>query len=116
MGESVNKALSDSQELRAEKDRLIAMRNTLAAGSPGTFGARFAERVIERIHALDDLESSREFFFQSLYRLFRPIACAAATAALAIMTLNMLERGEVSLAAAFALPQEEIGTILEEPP
>jgi anti-sigma factor RsiW len=111
----LEEALSESEELRSEKERIIAMRETLASDSARGFSPLFPERVMGRIRALEEKEAGEELFFESLYRMFRPIALAAAAAAVTSITLNLRESDDYSLSAAFAAQEESIDNLMQTP-
>jgi anti-sigma factor RsiW len=110
----LGEALAGSDELRAEKARIAAMRAALADGAAGSFRPMFAQRVMHRITAAG-AERNGDLLFEALLRLFRPLAVVGAAAAILAIALNLRESGEISLAAAFAPTEPAIEVLLETP-
>ena len=111
----LDQALAASDELRAERERIAAMREAISSTAASSFGPLFAERVMDRIREGDEPEAALEPFFDSLWRFFKPLAGVAAAAVITIMTLNLRDSGALSLSAAFAVHRESIDSLLETP-
>jgi anti-sigma factor RsiW len=108
-------ALAASRELRAERERIIAMRDALSSSAPDSFGPFFTERVMRRILTSEDTESHEDLFFVSLYRLFRPLVAVGAALVITLVTLNLWESDEVSLAAALSASGDTVDVFLKTP-
>ncbi len=111
----LDEALAGSRELREEKDRIVEMRDALAAGPSGSFSPFFAERVMRRVRAMSDTEAGPEPFFRSLYRLFKPVAALATAAIIVLMAINLWKSDEITVAAAFAAREDNFEILLETP-
>jgi hypothetical protein len=111
----LEQALIDSSELREEKERITALRSALTSSNVESFRSYFTNRVIQKVEALESSVVSRELFFDSLIRLFRPIAVAGIAAALILITLNLSGSDEITLAAAFGVSEEGVEELMETP-
>ena len=113
--ERLDEAIDASGELRAEKERLAAVREAISSTTVSSFGPFFAERVMNRIRDASEPDVTMEPFFESLYRFFKPLTAVAAAAVITIMTLNLRESGDLSLSAAFVTHRESVESLLETP-
>jgi hypothetical protein len=85
----LERALADSEQLRAEKERIAVLRKSVAAGTNDSFKPFFADRVMQRIRAQRE-ENEQELFFDSLIHFFRPIAIAAIVLVIILTGYNMV--------------------------
>ncbi len=113
--EPLDRALASSEELRAEKERITAVRNSIASSSAASFEPFFAERVMKRIRCLGRTDNGADLFFASLYRMFRPLALAAAVAVIILISLNLRKSGDFSFSAVFAVHEESSDNLLKTP-
>ncbi len=98
------KALENSEELKQEKERIIKIRNDIAAQSDQKFQPNFADRVMRSIHSKQALQNGQiDEFFNSLVLSFGRIAIAGAAGAVLILAANFISGGEISLDTALAL-------------
>jgi hypothetical protein len=111
----LDEALSGSKNLRDEKERIVEMRNTLSDGAAESFSPFFAERLMQQVRAMDETGAGLEPFFQSLYRLFKPLAVVATAAILTLIAINLQRSDEITVAAAFAVQDDKIEILLETP-
>ncbi len=111
----LDEALAVSEELRVEKERITAMRNSISSNRAVSFGPFFADRVMNRIRGLETTDSGEEIFFESLYRMFRPLALAASVAIFTLISWNLRKSEDISLSAAFAVQEEHRVDLLQTP-
>ncbi len=106
-------ALASSEELRVERDRLLALRAGAAESASPGFGPYFAERVMAQVSAVGERSLAAD-----LFTVFRPVALAATIALLVLVpfggrtlyeSLSGQEQSLVSVAqSAYALDVEEV--------
>lgn len=106
-----DQALSDSSDLRAEKNRIAQIRTMITDSSPKGFHPFFAEKVLRRIRS--QARPVAESFFESLINLFRPIAIAAAILFIMLLSYNLLKSEDKSLATALAEPEIRLEQALD---
>ncbi|MCU0646280.1 MAG: hypothetical protein MUC94_18735 [bacterium] len=106
----LDRALAESEELRAEKHRIAAMRSMISESSDKTFHPFFAEKVLRQIR-----EQSRpaESFFDSLIEVFRPVAIAVTILFIVLLSYNLFKSDSKSLASAFAEPEIKLEQALD---
>jgi len=108
-------ALKMSPQLREERERVIALRESVSAGAAQSFGPFFAERVMRAITSAAEKRNGVETFFASLQLAFRRVALVGAVAILLLLAYNFAKSGYVSVEAAFGMPQETLTEVLESP-
>ncbi|MBD3288174.1 hypothetical protein GF337_05165 [candidate division KSB1 bacterium] len=108
----LDQALTQSAELRVEKERLEKMRSQVQASGEKAFHPFFAEKVMSRLR--DSKQSVQEdAFFNALVSLFRPIVIGSAILFLGLISYNIIRSGEISLASAFAEPQVTLEQVID---
>jgi hypothetical protein len=90
---SLDDALTESKELRREKDRAAAQRKAISEDAPASFKPFFAERVVNRIHSLDS-EKAIDKFYESLRIFFRRFVIVGAALLIALILYNV-QRGDI---------------------
>jgi hypothetical protein len=116
--QQLDKALAGSAELRAERDRITAMREAVRSSAAGSFKPFLAERVMQRIGGELGYENGLQELFDSLVFAFRRVALIGAVAAVVLVGYNLKASDEVTLAAAFGVAEttgEELEELLETP-
>jgi hypothetical protein len=93
----LERALSESTELRAEKKRIEELREVFKHSGSKKFEPFFTERVLQRISLLQRRPESEVDFFAYLVYLFRRVAVAAAVVCLLIITYNIIENNGLSM-------------------
>jgi anti-sigma factor RsiW len=111
----LEEALSTSEELRAEKERVTGMRKSISSSAAASFEPFFAERVMNRIRGMEKADTDEDLFFESLYRMFRPLALAASVVVFTLISLNLRKSDNISLSAAFAVQEEYRDNLLQTP-
>jgi anti-sigma factor RsiW len=107
----LDQALSDSAELRAEKNRIAQMRAMISDSSAKGFHPFFAEKVLRRIRT--QAPPAAESYFESLIALFRPVAIAAAILFIMLLSYNLFTSEDKSLATALAEPEIRLEQALD---
>ena len=92
--EKLDHALKRSEELRKEKERILAQRQALAASAASSFKPFFAERVMSKIESLDRKKNGLESFYETLLFMFRRLAIIGAAIGLLLLIYN-LQTGDV---------------------
>ena len=108
--DKLEKALKKSKELQEEREQIIAQRQALAASSPPSFNAFFAERVMNRIETLGQKNNGLESFYETLILMFRRFAIVGAAILLLLLiynlqTGNILSSDEVLFASDFTFEE-----------
>lgn len=84
----LKEALKNSEELRKEREKILAQRKTISESGAQSFKPFFAERVMARIDALSE-KTEIEPFYETLKAVFRPVAIASAVAMVALILYNI---------------------------
>lgn len=110
----LEEALKKSEELRREKEKILAQRQAITESAAQSFKPFFAERVMSRIDALNK-KAGMEPFYETLRAVFRPFAIAGA-AALVVLILYNLGIGDIlSSDEVFYVSDSAIEEILQIP-
>jgi hypothetical protein len=104
-------ALTQSESLREERDRILTLRSSLSAGAAKSFRPFFVKRLMNRLAA----ELRPETFLESLSYVFRRVALAGAAAVIALAIFNIATSDTVSATAALGVPQITIDDVMEVP-
>ena len=110
--QTLEKALSQSAELRQEKEMITSLREDIWRCKTTSFNARFADRVMNEISLLNQ-HSENEQFFESLFVFFRPIAIAAVILIMAIAGYNINSTGRFSLEGALGIPEVTVNDVYD---
>ncbi len=87
--EKLDQALKRSEELRKEKERILAQRQALATGAASSFKPFFAERVTSKIASLDKKKNGLESFYETLLFMFRRFAIIGAAIGILLLIYNL---------------------------
>jgi anti-sigma factor RsiW len=90
----LEKAVKESDDLRKEKDRILAQREALAESAAPSFSPLFPERVMCRIESLDQKKNGFESFYETLLVVFRRFAIVGAAILLLLLIYN-LQSGDI---------------------
>jgi anti-sigma factor RsiW len=101
----LDEALTQSEALRVEKKKLLAMRGAVGSSASGTFRPFFAERVMQRVKA-ESAENGLQEFFESMVVVFRRVALIGAVAAVALVAMNLSSADDLTIAAAFGMEEQ----------
>jgi anti-sigma factor RsiW len=107
----LDEALQQSESLREERSRSLAVRKSLSAGAAEAFKPFFVERVMNRLSR----EGRPETFLESLSYVFRRVVFAGAAAVIALAVFNIASSDTVSATAALGLPEITIDDVMETP-
>ena len=110
--EQLEQALTDSEELRREKDNIIALRQSISMEKRKFFKPFFADRVMAKI-AESKQKNNEELFFESLFALFRPVAIAATILIIIVIGYNISASGQVSVDSALAVPDLSLEEVFD---
>jgi anti-sigma factor RsiW len=99
--EELNAALAQSDELRAERDRLAALEVSIRRGAIRSFGPEFENRVMRRIASIESRASRRKNFYESLVAVARPALAGFLILCLGLVTFNLLKGGNLSISSLF---------------
>lgn len=108
----LEKALSQSEELRQEKEMIVSLRTNIKESKTSSFNPFFADRVMENIHSPEQTDEG-EKFYESLFVFFRPIAIAATVLIIIIAGYNMSTTGHFSLEGAFGVQDVTVDDIYD---
>ena len=108
----LDEALSQSSELRQEKEMIASLRENIKGSKTTSFNPLFADRVMENLHLSEEADES-EKFFESLFVFFRPIAIAATVLIIIIAGYNMSTTGHYSLAGALGVPEVTVDDVYD---
>ena len=100
-------ALAASDELRRERDGLVALRAAISRGAVDSFGPFFVERVMRRLADTRVGVKAGQFWLGWVPAL-RRVAIAGAVATIALVTFNMAQIDRVSATAALGLPDYSV--------
>lgn len=99
--EELNAALEQSDELRAERDRLIKLESSVQMSAIRSFGPFFTDRVMRRLVFMDSKTFRRESFYESLVNIARPALAGFLILCLGLVSYNLLKGGHLSLSSLF---------------
>ncbi len=86
-------ALARSPELRAERQRILSQRRSIAGIAPASFEPLFAERVISRIQTMDQ---NIDPFYEALKSAFRKFAFAGAILVILLLSYNLVKENSLN--------------------
>ena len=109
---NLDEALSQSKELRQEKELITSLRENIKGSKTTSFNPFFADRVLANIHSAEETDES-ENFFNSLFVFFRPIAIAATVLIIIIAGYNMSTVGHFSLEGALGIPEVTVNDVYD---
>lgn len=92
----LEKALSQSEELRKEKEKLIRLRELVGSGDY-QFKYGFTDRVMNRVTTSKNGKSIEFIFTRDLNRIFRRVAITGVAAIILLLLSIYLTTGSVSL-------------------
>jgi anti-sigma factor RsiW len=92
--ERLDRALEESEEIRKEKEQILAQRQALAGSSAPSFKPFFPEQVMNRIESLGKKKNGFESFYETLLLMFRRFAIVGAAILLILLIYN-LQSGDI---------------------
>jgi anti-sigma factor RsiW len=109
---TLDAGLKDSAELRTERDMIASMRGAVSRSVAQSFSMGFADRVMERILPSAQNVSRDESLQDSIRRIFRVVAIAAAPVCIALAIWNLQVNGT---AVTNAGAEDEMAVVFETP-
>ena len=111
--QKLDKSLSDSAELRKEREQIFAMRQAVSNTGEKSFKPFFAERVMNQIKKSHSPQGEVDSFFDSLIAVFRPLAIGAAIILITLLSYNMKKTNNYSLTGALGKQQITLEEIVD---
>ena len=108
----LDNALSESEDLRNEKELISSLREKIKTSSTKSFNPGFADRVMKTIRSSKRSDESEQFF-ESLSVIFRPIAIAATVLIIIIAGYNMNKTDNYSLEGALGVPEVTVNDVYD---
>jgi hypothetical protein len=100
--EELDSALAQSEELLAERNRLVKLESSIRQNAVRSFSPDFTDRVMRRIASKEGQTSSKENFFESLVVIARPVLAGFLILCLGLVSFNLIRGGHLSLSSLFA--------------
>lgn len=100
----LEEALAASQDLRLERERLLAMRAAVSRSAADSFEPFFAERLMRRLSG-DRCRAGAARFWLGWLPVFRRVAIVGAVAAVTLVLVNFVRTNSVSATSAMGLPE-----------
>jgi len=111
----LEEALRHSDELRREKDRILAQRHAIAKSQKPSFKPFFAERVMSRIASLNAKKNGLEAFYETLLVIFRRFALVGAAILITLLLVNLRTGDALSTDEIFITSDVAIEEIADLP-
>ena len=111
----LEEALKNSEELRREKDKILAQRQAVSQSAAKSFKPFFAERVMRQIGALGEKENTLENFYESFKAMFWRFATVGAVGLIALILYNLVTGSSLPLEEAFYVSDLTFEEILQMP-
>jgi len=108
-------AMKQSEELRLERDRILAQRQALAESPKSSFKPFFAERVMSQIESLGEKKNGLETFYETLLVMFRRFALAGAAILIILLLYNLRTGDALSTDEIFYASDVAIEEIIDLP-
>lgn len=111
----LDEALEKSEELRKDKERVLAQRQAVADSAGQSFGPFFAERVIRRIEGLGQKKNGLEVFYENFMAAFRKVAIVSAVVLVLLISYNVIKSDIVPEDELFFVADTTMEEILDLP-
>jgi hypothetical protein len=111
----LDEALEKSEELRKEKERVLAQRQAVADSAGQSFGPFFAERVIHRIEGLGQKKNGLEVFYENFMAAFRKVAIVSTVVLVLLISYNVVKSDIVPEDELFFVADTTMEEILDLP-
>jgi len=85
----LDRALSESEELRRARDEIEAMRRDLASGAADSFRPGFAGRVLAGLEAADNEDGRQMLFYAGFQKVFWRFTLAALFILAVLISYNL---------------------------
>lgn len=107
-------ALKNSEELRKEKEQILAQRRTVSDSAERSFKPFFAERLMNRIDSIFE-KNGLEIFYETLKSVFRRFAIVSAVIMIVLISYNLATRDNLSSEEIFYASDVTFEEILDLP-
>ena len=111
----LKEAMKQSEELRREKDRILAQRQAIAESPKSSFKPFFAERVMSRIESMSEKKNGIEVFYETLLAMFRGLALFGAAVLIILLLVNLRTGDALSTDEIFYTSDVAIEEIIDLP-
>ncbi|MGD8539781.1 MAG: hypothetical protein PVI66_13780 [Candidatus Aminicenantes bacterium] len=108
-------ALEESEELRKERERLLAQRYAVTESASHSFGPFFTEKVMNRIEGLDQKKNGLEAFYESFMAAFRKVVIVSAVVLVLLISYNVIKSDIMPEEELFFMADTSIEEILDLP-
>jgi hypothetical protein len=100
--EELDAVLEQSEELRAERDRVVKLESSIRGSAIRSFSPVFTDDVMRRIASLESKTTRKENFYESLVVIARPALAGFLILCLGLVSFNLINSGHLSLSGLFA--------------
>ena len=107
-------ALKNSEELRKEKEQILAQRRTVSDSAERSFKPFFAERLMNRIDSIFE-KNGLEIFYETLKSVFRRFAIVSSVIMIVLISYNLATRDSLSSEEIFYASDVTFEEILDLP-
>lgn len=111
----LDNALEGSEELRLEKERILAQRQVLADSASPSFSPFFVERVMNRVERMSPKKNGLEAFYESFKAAFRKVAIVSASILVLLISYNVVKSDIVPEGELFFVADATMEEILDLP-
>lgn len=111
----LEEALKNSEELRREKEQILAQRQAISKSAAKSFKPFFVKRVMRRINALGEKENALENFYDSFKAMFWRFATVGAVGLIVLILYNLVAGNSLPLEEAFYVSDLTFEEILRMP-
>jgi hypothetical protein len=111
----LDEALGKSEELRKEKEKVLAQRQAVADSAEQSFEPFFAERVMNRIEGMGKKKNGLEAFYESFMAAFRKVAVVSAAVLVLLISYNVIKSDIVPEDELFFVADTTMEEILDLP-
>jgi hypothetical protein len=111
----LDEALEKSEELRKEKERVLAQRQAVAASASQSFSPFFTDRVMSRIEGLGQKKNGWEAFYEGFMAAFRKVAIVSAVVLVLLISYNVIKSDIVPEDELFFMADTTMEEILDLP-
>lgn len=113
--QQLKEALRQSEELRREKERILAQRHAISESQKPSFEPFFAERVMNRVESLSEKTNGLEAFYETLLVIFRRFALVGAAVLIILLLVNLRTGDALSADEIFITSDVTIEEIADLP-
>jgi len=111
----LDETLKKSEELRKEKEKVLAQRQAVTDSASQSFSPFFAERVMSKIDGLGEKKNGLEAFYESFMAAFRKVAVVSAAVLVLLVSYNLVKSDIVPEDELFFVADTTMEEILDLP-